>query len=80
KYSVLPALDSNGIFALEIFKGSVNTEKFIAFLCEQVAPKLNPYPHSRSVVVMDNCRIHHDDEIRQIIEEECSGYISLPGV
>jgi hypothetical protein len=25
----------------------------------------------RSVVVMDNCSIHHDEDIRQIIEDEC---------
>ena len=24
-----------------------------------------------SVVVMDNCSIHHDEDIRQIIEVEC---------
>jgi transposase len=24
-----------------------------------------------SVVVMDNCSIHHDEDIRQIIEDEC---------
>ncbi|KAF8833482.1 hypothetical protein BDN67DRAFT_872081, partial [Paxillus ammoniavirescens] len=65
---ILPALDSNGIFALEIFEGSVNKEKFISFLQDQ-APKLNPYPHNRSVVIMDNCWIHHDEEICAIIED-----------
>ena len=28
----------------------------------------------RSVVVMDNCSIHHDKDIRQIIEVECGKY------
>ncbi|KIK75933.1 hypothetical protein PAXRUDRAFT_85055, partial [Paxillus rubicundulus Ve08.2h10] len=66
-YSVLPALDCSGIAALDIFEGSITKERFILFLHEQVAPLLNPFPHPRSVVVMDNCRIHHDEEIRQII-------------
>ncbi|KIK81400.1 hypothetical protein PAXRUDRAFT_109593, partial [Paxillus rubicundulus Ve08.2h10] len=66
-YSVLPALDCNGIVALDIFEGSITKERFIYFLCEQVAPLLNSFPHPRSVVVMDNCCIHHDKEIRQII-------------
>ena len=35
------------------------------------APKLNPYPGPRSVVVMDNCAIHHDEEICHIIEDDC---------
>ncbi|KAH9961624.1 hypothetical protein BGW80DRAFT_1129136, partial [Lactifluus volemus] len=76
KYSILPALDYNGVMALDIFEGTVNKEKFISFLRNEVAPKLNPYrpyPNQlpRSKVVMDNCQIHHDDEICQIIEVEC---------
>jgi hypothetical protein len=35
------------------------------------APQLNPYPGKRSVVVLDNCSIHHDEEIRQLIVDEC---------
>jgi len=38
------------------------------------APILNPYPGKRSVVVMDNCAIHHEEEIRQLIEDECGQY------
>lgn len=38
------------------------------------APRLNPYPGPWSVVIMDNCAIHHDEEIRQIIEVECGMY------
>jgi len=32
---------------------------------------LTPFPGPRSVVILDNCAIHHDEEIRQIIEIEC---------
>jgi hypothetical protein len=35
------------------------------------APLLNPYPGPRSVVVLDNCSIHHDEEVRRIVVEEC---------
>jgi hypothetical protein len=35
------------------------------------APHLNPFPMEWSVVVMDNCSIHHDEDIRRIIEDEC---------
>jgi hypothetical protein len=35
------------------------------------APQLNPFPAPCSVVVIDNCAIHHDEEIRRIIEDEC---------
>jgi transposase len=35
------------------------------------APQLNPFPGKRTVVVMDNCAIHHNEEIQQLIENEC---------
>lgn len=33
-------------------------------------PFTNPYPGPRSVLVMDNCRIHYGDEVRRLVEEE----------
>jgi transposase len=72
---------------MDIFEGSVNKERFLAFLQEQVvsgfilcyniiqqhyqAPQLNPYPGKQSVVILDNCSIHHDEDIHELIVEEC---------
>ena len=36
RHSILLALSSDGIIALDIFEGSVNKERFLQFLCEQV--------------------------------------------
>jgi transposase len=36
RYSVLPALSADGIIALDIFEGSVNKERFVKFVEEQV--------------------------------------------
>lgn len=36
RYSVLPALTSDGILALDIFEGSVNKERFIQFVAEDL--------------------------------------------
>jgi transposase len=44
---------------------------FILTHTQSQAPKLTPYPGVRSVVVMDNCAIHHDEEVRAIVEGEC---------
>ncbi|KAG2153840.1 hypothetical protein DEU56DRAFT_726321 [Suillus clintonianus] len=71
KFSVLPALSVDSVIALDIFEGAVNKEKFIGFLREQVAPKLTPFPGPRSAVVIDNCAIHHDEDVRHIIEGLC---------
>ena len=40
RYSVLPALCSDGIIALDIFEGSVNKEKFINFVNDQLVRDL----------------------------------------
>lgn len=32
-------------------------------------PVLRPYPGPRSVVVMDNCAIHHDPTFLRIVEQ-----------
>ncbi|KIK79269.1 hypothetical protein PAXRUDRAFT_770098 [Paxillus rubicundulus Ve08.2h10] len=72
KYSILPALDSNGIFALEIFEGSLNKEKFISFLWDQVMSWNLMILCLQYLVIMDNCQIHHDEDICAIIEDGCS--------
>lgn len=85
-YSLHPALTSKGMIAMDIFKGSVTKDKFVHFLRTQLvshrlrlgiakqclqAPKLNPYPQENSVVLLDNCAIHHDEDIRAIVADEC---------
>lgn len=88
RFSVLPALTSDGIIALDMFEGLVTKEKFIvfggtagtymfSFVCSTFiyiilqAPQLQPYPGPHSVVVLDNCAIHHDEDVRQIVKDEC---------
>lgn len=33
-------------------------------------PLTNPYPGPRSCIVLDNCAIHHSEEIRKLVEDE----------
>jgi hypothetical protein len=39
RHSILPALTLDGIISLDIFEGSVNKERFLSFLREQVVGK-----------------------------------------
>lgn len=32
-------------------------------------PLMNPYPDSQSVLVLDNCRIHHTDLLKEVLNE-----------
>ncbi|RXW19082.1 hypothetical protein EST38_g6778 [Candolleomyces aberdarensis] len=70
-YSVLPAFMYEGYIVIDVVEGSINKEKFISFIYNEVAPLLNPYPAPKSVVVLNNCTIHHDEEIQRIVVEEC---------
>ncbi|KAF8684168.1 hypothetical protein RHS04_01450 [Rhizoctonia solani] len=75
KYSALPVLGVEGILGISIFEGAVTKERFLHFLRTQVAPLLNPFSPkgvSRCILVCDNCAIHHDEEICQLVEDECA--------
>ncbi|KIK18459.1 hypothetical protein PISMIDRAFT_84191, partial [Pisolithus microcarpus 441] len=66
-YSIIPTIMLDGIIAYDIMQGPVNMERFLKFLKEQVMPFTNPYPGPRSVLVMDNCRIHHGEDIHCLV-------------
>jgi len=70
RYSILPILTLDGIITHDIIEGSITTTKFIQFLKDQVLPLTNPYPGPRSVLVLDNCQIHHAEEIRALVEDD----------
>jgi transposase len=38
-------------------------------------PLTNPYPGPRSVLILDNCNIHHAEEVRVLVEEEFCEYL-----
>lgn len=35
----------------------------------------NPYPGPRSVLVLDNCNIHHAEEIRELVEDQAGEFL-----
>jgi hypothetical protein len=40
-------------------------------------PYTTPYPGPRSILVLDNCNIHHAEEVRELVEEAYCVYLSL---
>lgn len=65
RYSILPALLQDGIFYSTIKLGAYDGDSFLAFL-EGLLEHMNPYPAPCSVLVMDNCAIHHVPGVREL--------------
>lgn len=61
RWSILPAYTIDGYIAWEILQASFTTELFNEFIINRVLPLCTPYPGPRSVLVMDNARIHHSE-------------------
>ncbi|KAF8994283.1 hypothetical protein BDQ17DRAFT_1194522, partial [Cyathus striatus] len=68
QFSILPVLTLDGIISHDIILGSVTSSLFLKFLNDHI-PYTNPYSGPRSIIVVDNCNIHHSKEVRQLIEE-----------
>lgn len=58
--SLLPALTIDGYMAIAVYRGGVNAEQYEDFVKTQVLPKCSPWPGPRSIIIMDNCKIHHE--------------------
>ncbi|KIK02605.1 hypothetical protein K443DRAFT_38828, partial [Laccaria amethystina LaAM-08-1] len=70
RFSILPVLTLDGIVAYDIYPGSITSELFAKFLREHIIPLTNPYPGPQSVLILDNCNIHHSEVVRQLVEDE----------
>ena len=68
RFSVLPALSLDGILAVKIIEGSFTTKQFKAFV-DGLLDHMTPFPGPNSVIVMDNCWIHHTRAVWDMIEE-----------
>jgi hypothetical protein len=60
-FSLLPALSMDGYLACNLYRGSIDAERFETFIRDDVLPHCTPYPGPRSVIVMDNASIHHGE-------------------
>ena len=61
RISVVAAVSTDGVIALETHRGSVTGDVFVDFIRRCLIPNMQEYDGvaNRSVVVMDNCSIHH---------------------
>ncbi|KIJ05939.1 hypothetical protein PAXINDRAFT_50858, partial [Paxillus involutus ATCC 200175] len=68
-YSLVAAITIDGYLAADVVEGSYDSELFYNFIAEKVLPNMNPFPAERSVLVLDNCRIHYNEDLVDLVQE-----------
>ncbi|TFY52053.1 hypothetical protein EVG20_g10726 [Dentipellis fragilis] len=61
-------LTLNGMEAATVVEGSMTWNLFLEFLEHTVLPKCTAYPGPCSILVMDNAKIHHGNEILELVD------------
>jgi len=61
RWSILPVYTIDGFLTWEIMQAGFDKQSFNDFVRHQVLPFCNPFPGIRSILVMDNCKIHHSE-------------------
>jgi hypothetical protein len=82
RWSILPAYTRDGYMSKRIFQGSYTTEIFNDFVFNEVLPKMNAWSDHeavpRSVLVIDNARIHRSEALQRRYNELGILLIYLP--
>lgn len=80
RVSAIAAISCDGLLGVELTTGSVDGGKFIDFVRGTLIPNMHPFDgmSSNSIVVMDNCAIHHVSEVYQLFEDTGILVLFLP--
>lgn len=70
RYNAIAAMSSSTVLALEVIKETVNGDRFFDFLRGTLIPQMHPFDgqSSNSILVLDNCTVHHVVEVRQLLQ------------
>ncbi|KAG0139878.1 hypothetical protein CROQUDRAFT_10763, partial [Cronartium quercuum f. sp. fusiforme G11] len=66
QYSMLLEILINDSVAVHVQERAVKQQDFEAFLKHDLLPMMNPWPASKSLLVMDNAPIHHNGHIEDL--------------
>ncbi|PPQ84969.1 hypothetical protein CVT26_008289 [Gymnopilus dilepis] len=77
RYSLLPALSFEGIIWAKVVEGSFTKRLFQEFIAE-LLDRMQPFPAPKSVIVMDNARIHKNQDIVDMIHARGMRIVYLP--
>ena len=78
RVSILAAVDTSGFFGWKCTRGTFTRRKFHDAFAEVILPHLNPWPLPRSIVILDNAKIHMYKELEDMVHQCGARLIFLP--
>lgn len=80
RYSVLGAIAVDGVKAAHAIEGAYNKQQFEYAMEHFVLPHVGSFANNErcSVVVMDNCRIHHSQQVFELVRQKGGMTVFLP--
>lgn len=78
-FSILPAYTTEGLLPCTgIREGFYNSDLFYEWIVNDLLPHCNPFPQSRSVLIMDNVSMHIGQRIKEAVETKGIILLFLP--
>ena len=78
RMSSIAAISVEGVIDVYHTTSTCTGETFYDFVRGSIIPNMQPYPNPTSVLIIDNCSIHHVDCIRELIRDAGILLIYLP--
>ena len=80
RISAITAMSTDGIIALELFQGTLNGDRYLDFLRGTLIPEMQPFNglSPQSVLVLDNCSVHHISGAIDLLREAGILVVFLP--
>jgi len=68
RVSVIAALCTDGVIAVEFIMGTVNRDKFFDYVGDSLIPNMLPFDgtNPRSIAILDNCSIHNVESVVEL--------------
>ena len=80
RINAIAAMSSTGIIALDLTTDTVNGDKFFDFLRASLIPNMMSFngTNPQSIVIMDNCSVHHVEEVTELLRQAGIIVLFLP--
>lgn len=78
RVSSIVAINSEGLLVYETLTGTTNGDIFYDFLRGNLIPCMQSFPGPRSILIMDNCSIHHVQQVKELLDAAGILLIFLP--